>query len=263
MLRGKSHWQKRAKAFLCHSIKVLLALPLDRHEVLLVFSVTLKHHLQSSKAGVKNLLSFSISSWLNIVWKKKTNKIWTSKHGQLEAYSEQTPTVMRSDSQQGGLEPRKIKRNFLNAALTKPVFAWENPHRGFSCVLNYITSFVIIPLSELWLLWSQELILTIFFPHGVLAHVNIPSLYLLETVTIQPGYEKVFNKKRDPLNYPLPKHWLVCWILAEYVCDLTADAKAVRTVRWLMPWERAPICITVPSECSICKSVQELVQVRQ
>lgn len=30
-----------------------------------------------------------------------------------------------------------------------------------------------------------------------------------------------------------------------------------------MPWERAPICITVPSECSICKSSQELVQIRQ
>lgn len=30
-----------------------------------------------------------------------------------------------------------------------------------------------------------------------------------------------------------------------------------------MPWERAPICITVPSECSICKSSQQLVQIRQ
>lgn len=37
-----------------------------RHEVLVVL-VTLKYHLQSSKVGVKNLLSFSISSWLNIV----------------------------------------------------------------------------------------------------------------------------------------------------------------------------------------------------
>lgn len=37
-----------------------------RDEVLVVL-VMLKYHLQSSKVGVKNLLSFSISSWLNNV----------------------------------------------------------------------------------------------------------------------------------------------------------------------------------------------------
>lgn len=66
MLCGESHWWERGKTLQYHSIKCLLATPLDRYEVL-VFLVTLKHHLQSSKVGVKNLLSFSISSWLNIV----------------------------------------------------------------------------------------------------------------------------------------------------------------------------------------------------
>lgn len=45
--------------------------------------------------------------------------------------------------------------------------------------------------------------------------------------------------------------------------DFATREERVRTVRWVMPWERAPICITVPSECSICKSSQQLVQIRQ
>lgn len=38
-----------------------------RHEVQVLFLVMLEHHLQSSKVGVKNLLSLSISSWLSSV----------------------------------------------------------------------------------------------------------------------------------------------------------------------------------------------------
>lgn len=114
-LCSKCHWQKRGKAFLHHSIKLLLATFLDRHEVL-VFLVMLKHHLQSSKVGVRNLLSFSISSWLNIVWK---NKMWMSKHIQLEL--KRNPTAVRSGSQQRGLEPQKINKNFSKAALDKLV----------------------------------------------------------------------------------------------------------------------------------------------
>lgn len=53
------------------------------------------------------------------------------------------------------------------------------------------------------------------------------------------------------------------WVVAEHICDFGTRVEFLRTVRRVMPWERAPICITVPSECSICKSSQQPVQIRQ
>lgn len=114
MLHGRCQWQKRGKAFLLHSIQLLLATP-DRHEVWVVFLVTLKHHLQSSKVGVKNLLSFSISSWLSSVWK---NKMGRKEWGCLVRAPRDTAAV-RSGSRQRGWESHTVKGNFFNTALNK------------------------------------------------------------------------------------------------------------------------------------------------
>lgn len=48
--------------------------PSCRPELRVLFLLRLKHHLQSSKVGVRNLLSLSISSWLSSICKNKMGR---------------------------------------------------------------------------------------------------------------------------------------------------------------------------------------------